>query len=253
MHTLAASNEKGGVGKTSILINLAASLAESGRKVVIVELDRQGSIGEWIQGPDEVRLKRKALETGKSISPCLADPGRAAEFALPTCVEGFDVICADRDLRMAGNAELRAALDALASAYDYALLDLRRDVEDCIESVEGIDLKVIVPLKWDAASLTGVEKVLRDMNGQCPVKGILNFVKWGRGNELVERDRFGREVTDSFTPGLLCDTYVRDSSYVGNSTNQAQPCVTAFRSCPVSKDLRALAEEVVRWCEGGVA
>ena len=252
MHTLAASNEKGGVGKTSILINLAASLAEAGRKVVIVELDRQGSIGEWIQGPDEIRLKRKALETGKSISPCLADPARAADFALPTCVDGFDVICADRDLRMAGNAELRAALDALARKYDYALLDLRRDLEDCIESVNGLELRVIVPIRWDAASLTGVEKVLKDMAGRCPVKAIFNFVKYTRGG-LVRRDLFGVKVTDKVVPGLRFTTMVSESSLVGDSTDHAKPCVVEYRGARVSKDLRALTDEIVAWCEGSVA
>lgn len=253
MQVIAGSNEKGGVGKTSILVNLAACLARKGAKVVVVELDRQGSVGEWVKGPDGTRLKVTAAESGKSITPCLADARNALDYVLPTSMEGFDVICADRGLVVARNADLRKVINALAEEYDWAFLDLRRDVEDCIDSVEGLDMRIIVPVRWDAAALTGVEKVLRDMEGRCPTRVIMNFTKHAKLGKLVKRDLFGVSVTDKFVPGLRFSTTIRESSLIGDATNHAEPCVKLYPSEPVSRDLEALAAEVTAWCEGGAA
>lgn len=256
MHVLGASNEKGGVGKTSVFINVGASLAQFHKqRVVILELDRQGSLGEWLVGPDGKRLKEVAFACGSTISACLADPSRAIEAALPTTVDGLDVICADRQLTRAGNAELRAVLDVLSSNYDYALLDFRRDVEESIESVDGLNMRVIVPIRWDAGALTGVAKVLSDMEGKCPVKILFNCVKY-RNNEtgaLVKRDRFGVAVNEKFVPGIQFETKIRDSSLIGDSTNRGIPCVTCHPSDRVSREFKHLCQEVIEWCEEKVA
>ena len=228
MQVIAGSNEKGGVGKTSILVNLAACLARKGAKVVVVELDRQGSVGEWVKGPDGTRLKVTAAESGKSITPCLADARNALDYVLPTSMEGFDVSCADRGLVVARNADLRKVIDALAEEYDWAFLDLRRDVEDCIDSVEGLDMRIIVRV-------------------------IMNFTKHAKLGKLVKRDLFGVSVTDKFVPGLRFSTTIRESSLIGDATNHAEPCVKLYPSEPVSRDLEALAAEVTAWCEGGAA
>ena len=137
MAVIMASNEKGGVGKSSVLMGLAAVFAARGKGVCVVELDRQGSISGWLSGPDGVRLSVDALKIEKTVSAARSDPASALGYVLPT-MDGFFVLPADRKLSRAGGEVLRALVGELEGCFVYVMLDLRRDVEESRESVEGL-------------------------------------------------------------------------------------------------------------------
>src|SRR5262245_61936054 len=118
------SNQKGGVGKTTTAINLAASLAAAERKTLLLDLDPQGNAGSGL-GIDKSQL------TG-SIYDALIDERPLEEVILPTELRYLDVAPATADLTGAEvelvntpNREkrLRAVLDGIRRRYDYVLID----------------------------------------------------------------------------------------------------------------------------------
>src|SRR5688572_13303510 len=88
---VAVANQKGGVGKTTTAINVATSIALSGRRVLLVDLDPQGNLTSGIG------LKGQRTEAG-TVYEALLTNGPSASFVLPTSVANLSIMPADRNL-----------------------------------------------------------------------------------------------------------------------------------------------------------
>src|SRR6056300_432991 len=123
MKTLAVANQKGGVGKTTTSVNLAASLAAMGRNVLLVDLDPQGN-ATMSSGVDKHDVELTAYELLMGEAPL-------NDIAIPAADNGFHVVPANRDLT-AAEIELlnvegreRRLAEALATGfqYDFVIID----------------------------------------------------------------------------------------------------------------------------------
>ncbi len=178
---IALANQKGGVGKTTTTINLAASLASLKKKVLVVDADPQANASSGL-GVDV-----RKIETG--IYQCLLDNVDPQTAICKTQVKNLDIICSHIDLVGAElemvNMEnrdkvLRKVLTPLKDAYDFILIDCSPSLGlITVNSLTAAD-SVIIPVQCEYFALEGISKLLNTikiikskLNPELEIEGFL--------------------------------------------------------------------------------
>jgi chromosome partitioning protein len=178
---LCISNQKGGVGKTTPAINLAASLAAAERKTLLVDMDPQGNAGSGL-GLDRNNLHGTVLDA-------LLDDRPMRELIHPTQLKFLDVVPATNELTGAElelvNVEdrelrLKRALDAVKGDYDYILIDCPPSLGLLVVNALAAAESVLIPLQCEYYAMEGlaqlmatVELAQQGINAKLRVEGIL--------------------------------------------------------------------------------
>jgi chromosome partitioning protein len=213
MRIFCVANQKGGVGKTTTTLNLAAGLGKLGRRVLVVDLDPQGNatMGSGID--------KRALEL--SIYDVLLENATLAEARQPSPKGGFDVVGANRELAGAEielvglerrDRRLRSALAACDDDYDFVLIDCPPSLSlltlNGLSSAHG----VIVPMQCEYFALEGlsdlvntIKQVHANLNPALEVIGILRVMFDPRitlQTQVSEqlKTHFGDKVFDTMIP-----------------------------------------------------
>jgi chromosome partitioning protein len=177
---IAIANQKGGVGKTTTSVNLAASLALSGSRVLLVDLDPQGNATMGC-GVDKKRLEQSVYEWLVEDTPLSAIKRRCpTEFDLAP--SNIDLTAAEVELLERPNREqrLRMALAPVRDEYDYVLIDCPPSLNmltiNAMVAAEGL----LVPMQCEYYALEGlsalldtVEGVRQRANPRLEIEGIL--------------------------------------------------------------------------------
>ncbi len=160
----AVANQKGGVGKTTLTVALAALLAQRGMRVLAADLDPQGSLTSYL-GLEPEAVDRSAYEL-------LLEQAPPEELVLPTAWEGLSLLPAspalatvDRRLgtRRGAGVLLRRALDRLRHRFDYALLDCPPALGLLMVNALAAADFLVVPVQTEHLALQGLERMLRTL------------------------------------------------------------------------------------------
>ena len=252
---IALCNQKGGVGKTTTAINLGAALVETGRKVLLVDFDPQGSM--------TVGMGVNAYELEQSIYHVLMDRELGIkDIVIHTSIDGLDLVPSNIDLSAAemrlvtevGREQVLArVLKPILKDYDIVLIDCQPSLGlltvNALTAADG----VLVPLECEYFALRGVallkdtiEKVRDRTNDDLQIIGLL-------GTMYDSRTLHGKEVLATLVEGwgdLVFHTVIRRTVKFSDSTVAGEPITEYATTSPGSASYRQLAREVLVRCPG---
>ncbi|MBM9478248.1 ParA family protein [Nakamurella flavida] len=247
---VAVCNQKGGVGKTTSVINLGAALAGYGRRVLLVDLDPQGALSAGL-GVASHELDHTIYNLMLGSKTAITD------VLMPTSVENLDLIPANIDLSAAEvqlinevgrEHTLARALRPVLHAYDYILIDCQPSLGLLTVNALACAHGVLMPVAAEFFSLRGVAllvdtvaKVQDRINPDLTVDGVLVTMYDGRtvhAREVVSLliQRFGDQVFDAM---------ISRTVKFPETTVAGEPITSYAPSSPGAEAYRTLAREVI--------
>lgn len=213
MKILAITNQKGGVGKTTTCVNLAASLASQGKRVLLIDLDPQGNASTG-SGVDKTHLKL-------SIYHVLIGEKSLKEVIVKSEKGGFDIAPSNRELagaevelvnELARETRLKAAIGKLGNDYDVVLLDCPPALNLVTVNALTAASAVMIPMQCEYYALEGlsdlvntIKKVRAHLNPTLEIEGLLRTLFDNR-NMLAQQvsaqliSHFGDKVYKTVIP-----------------------------------------------------
>jgi len=249
VRSIALTNQKGGVGKTTSAANLGACLAALERRVLLVDTDPQANLSVHF-GVDVYTEK-------KSVYTMMIGEARADEVILRTQVKQLDLIpsninLAGAEIELVGvvgrETILKEALQPVMGQYDYVLIDCPPSLGLLTLNALTTVNEVFIPLQTEFFALQGMSKLMetirlirRRINPQLQVTGIIACMYDGR-------TRLAREVRaniQEFFPDRLFQSVIHKNVKLAESPSHGKPISVYDRSSRGYKDYKGLAREVI--------
>jgi chromosome partitioning protein len=242
----AIANQKGGVGKTTTAVNVAACIAAAGYETLLVDVDPQGNatVGLGVE------------RTGPGLYDVLSEGVPAGEAVRSTTVEHLSVLVSTPDLagatmelpRVEGSEHrLRDALAPIRGAYAFVVLDCPPSLGPLTVNALVAADRVIVPVQTEYFALEGLAGLLdtlgliqRELNPRLTVAGMLLTMHDARTKLAQDVER---EVRTHF-PSLVFETVIPRNVRLGEAPSFGVPVIHHDPHCAGSEAYFALAKEV---------
>jgi chromosome partitioning protein len=247
--TVAITNQKGGVGKTTTAVNLSAGLAGLGRRILLIDLDPQAN------ATTGVGIDHRSLE--RSLYDCLIDDVDPAQVLRSTAYARLDILPSTIDLAgaelelvaaIARETKLRRVVERVG-AYDVVVIDCPPSLG--LLTVNGLTAahKVLIPIQCEYYALEGLSQLMRNIelvrSGLNPTLDIGGIVLTMYDARTKLSEEVTREVREHFGPKVF-STIVPRSVRLSEAPSYGQPAIAYDPYSRGSKAYIWLAEEFER-------
>ncbi|MCG2830297.1 MAG: AAA family ATPase [Desulfobacteraceae bacterium] len=249
---IAVANEKGGVGKTVMVINLGAALSLEGKKVLIVDMDPQFNATKGLG----VDVNEETLTTYDLIKE---RSDNAADAILKTKWKGLDLIPSHVDLAGAEvelvdvvgrENRLKEALEGITGEYDFILIDTPPSLSLLTVNVLTFANEVLVPCQTQPYSYSALDELFdtifaikEEINPDLKITGVVPTFFDRRTR--ISQSIIDRLKNDERCSSLLFDTVIRINTTIADSADVGKPVVFYRKSSYGSSDHIELARELL--------
>lgn len=249
MRSIALTNQKGGVGKTTSAANLGACLAGMGKRVLLIDADPQANLSAHF-GVD-------VYTEMKSVYTLMIGEARAEEVLCATATENLYLIpsninLAGAEIELVGvvgrETILKEALASMLDGYDYVFVDCPPSLGLLTLNALTTVREVFIPLQTEFFALQGMGKLMetirlvrRRLNPDLQVTGIIACMYDGR-------TRLAREVKANileYFPDKLFEAMIHKNVKLAEAPSHGKPIIAYDSKSRGSRDYKALAREVI--------
>lgn len=253
--------QKGGAGKTTCAVNLAASYAYLGLKVLLVDLDYQGNATELV-GVDS-----KSLPSERTVLYAIQNSKPFDEVVINTNIENVDLLASSAELfdhakKSLGSADQNFLLHPLfdtplLNTYDLVLIDTNPYPDALLQSALTISNYYLVPTFPENDVIDGLatlfknaETIKKYLNNKLTLLGciIMKFDKDNAGN--VQNERVLRKISKENKIPIF-ENIIPYSKAVTSASNAHKPLINFLKNTPIAKSYIALAGEIKPLLKGG--
>ncbi len=159
---IAILNQKGGTGKTTTAVNLAAGVADRGHKVLLIDTDAQGNVGVCLGVAGEKSLYHVIVEDANPVEVCIPVRGGLDVITSDATLAAAEIWLAQRTLAERSRIMTRQLnIKQVSRAYDYVILDCGPSLNLLNQNALSYADEVVIPVTCDYLALVGVKQVLR--------------------------------------------------------------------------------------------
>ena len=254
MQIISVINQKGGVGKTTTVINLAAGLAKQEKKILVIDLDPQGNATTGL-GLSNIENSNKTIYGVLNGSMTISEVIKKTEF------KNLDIVTSNVDLsglevETAGDNErafilkvkLASYLNDSGASYDYILIDCPPSLSLLTVMALVSSNSLVVPLQTEFFALEGltqlmktIERIKVNLNPDLKIRGIL-LTMYDKRNKLSSQVE--KEARDFFNEKVY-STVIPRNVRLSEAPSHGMPVLSYDKSCPGSKSYFSFTDEFI--------